>query len=555
MLEFSPGDRIADQYEVVATVDESPLGVTLRVRHPSTGASHRLLVLRPGLQGDVPTLFERARAVRHPALLEPLAHGEHQGLRWIAYADFEGTTLRALLQESRAAGRAFALEEAAQIVTQILEGLHAAHGHGLVLRALRPEHVLVQVRHTGPRQKMLATVAIPGIGLWDLVPAAALAEEEYGRGEAQYLAPELKGFEPTPTPRTDVYSAGVVFYELLVGSPPIGTYEMPRATRPELPEHVDEVVELAIAPAPEDRYPSAADFVRDVQRTFQDAALLDTEPTKPLVGPIGWGLGLLTVAAVGVLAWSLKPDPVREALAADSALRARIVEAHARPPAEEIATLLQRHPKNMVYVPPGPFVRGRLRAESPDVVRPGEPLAEEAHVEGFLIDIFEYPNLAQAAPRYGVTYLEAEKLCAEQGKRLCTELEWEKACKGPGNFVYAFGDEWSPEPCGNGLDDISRSGTREACVSGWRVFDMSGNFREWTATPYRGNDQRRIVKGGLKGDPQKGARCAASNDASVAFKDPSLSFRCCRDVDAPPFAPADAATGAAAGAPATGATP
>ena len=94
--------------------------------------------------------------------------GEHDGVAYVTYEDFEGGTLRELLQEYRINGKQFALKEAAQIVMQILEGLDALHKSGLVLRALRPEYVLVNVRYTGPRkQTFVAQTKVVGAGFWD----------------------------------------------------------------------------------------------------------------------------------------------------------------------------------------------------------------------------------------------------------------------------------------------------------------------------------------------------------------------------------------------------
>ena len=68
-----------------------------------------------------------------------------------------------------------------------------------MLRALRPEYVLVSVRWTGPRQQTLvADTRVVGAGMWSLVATQTLAEDEFGRGQAQYLAPELKGFDARP---------------------------------------------------------------------------------------------------------------------------------------------------------------------------------------------------------------------------------------------------------------------------------------------------------------------------------------------------------------------
>lgn len=540
-LEFSRGEVLAQKYEVVDQLDESPLGVTYRVKHLKSGSYVRLTLLTPAVAGpehkdQIVAGFRTAKSLDHPHVCKVGELGEHNGIAFYTFEDFDGSTLRELLQEYRINGKIFAVKEAAQICMQILEGLSELHQQGLALRALRPEYVLVNIRWTGPRrQTFVAQTKIVGVGLWDLVPTQLLAEDEFTRGEAQYLAPELKSFDPTPTPRSDVYSTGVIFYEMLVGNAPVGTFQLPKVRRPDLPDHVNDVIELAMAQAPDDRYPTPQDFINDIQRTFQDAALHDEPPQRPLVTPIGWGLALVLVIFIGVILFNLRPDPQRLAEAADAQIRKEVFDEiqASQPPPETYKEMYARHPQNMVFVPEGPFVAGRLHTES-DNVSQSEPTALKQHTKGFLIDVFEYPNLENAAPRFGVSFNDARQLCEEQGKRLCTAAEWERACKGPRSLVYSYGDTFDPEFCGQGVEDPYPSGTKAQCKSEWGVFDISGSFREWTSTTPKNSKGRALVKGGLKSHPEKGTRCAMSTDESMGFSDKSISFRCCRDPDAPP---------------------
>jgi len=536
-LEFTRGEVIADKYEVVDFLDESPLGLLYRTKHIKTGKYVRLVLLRPKLAGrdqkdQLVEVFKKAKNLSHPYLVKLGELGEHEGVAYYTFEDFDGGTLRELLQEYRVGGKQFALKEASQIAMQILEGLAELHRAGLVVRALRPEYVLVNTRYTGPRkQTFVAQTKIMGGGFWDLVPSAGLAEDEFTRGDAQYLAPELKSFEPIASPRADVYSAGVILYEMLVGTAPVGTFQPPKTRRPDLPEHVNTVIELALAQSPEDRYQTAQDFINDVQRTFQDGVLGDAGPLRPIVTPIGWALALALVVFLAVILFNFRPDPNAEAELADAAVRKEVFdEIQARSPSsDEFKAIYESHPPNMIYVPPGPFVAGRLRLDPLAVT--SEPEAEKRSTEGYLIDMFEYPNVRGSMPVFGVPYPKAKELCRDAGKRLCTADEWERACKGPRSTVYAYGDTFDEDFCGLGLEDPYPSGTKDTCKSEWGVFDLSGNFREWTSSLRK---NRPLVKGGLKGAPEKGTRCAMAADESMEFTDKSISFRCCRDVDAAP---------------------
>jgi serine/threonine protein kinase len=541
-LEFSRGELIAEKYEVVDFLDENPLGFTYRAKQVKAGKYVRLLLLRPGVAGrgqreKILEAFRTTRELTHPNLARVGELGEHDGIAYVTLEDFDGGTLRELLQEHRINGQPFALKEAAQICIQVLEGLDAMHQQGIVMRALRPEYVLINVRYTGPRkQTFVATIKLFGGALWELVPTAVLTEDEFSRGEAQYIAPELKSIDPMASPRSDVFSAGVIFYEMLVGAVPAGSFQLPTVKRPDLPEHVNTVAELALAQAPDDRYPSCSDFMTDLQRAFQDEFSPRAGGGRPLITPIGWGLGLVFVVFVGIILFTMFPsdDTQRDELA-DAALREQVYQelTQSTPTGDEFQAIYERHPPNMVYVPPGPYIAGRMRTD-PNAVS-SEPMAHRRETDGYLIDIFEFPNLKGSPPRFEVTQREAAQLCEQAGKRLCTAEEWERACKGMISQNYAYGNAWDPEFCGAGLSDAYPSGTMEKCKSQYGVVDQSGNFREWTGTATKPG--RVVVKGGQKGQPEKGTRCAYAEVESDSYTDKSLSFRCCRDVDPPPVEP------------------
>ena len=98
------------------------------------------------------------------------------------------------------------------------------------------------------------------------------------------------------------------------------------------------------------------------------------------------------------------------------------------------------------------------------------------------------PNEVGAIPTTNVSRDEAARLCEGKGKRLCSELEWERACKGPDNARYEYGATFDARVCdaGQPADTAARhpSGERTACRSAFGVREMHGGAWEWTDSPW-----------------------------------------------------------------------
>ena len=546
------GDVLAKKYEVDTALGSGPQGGTWLARSLQGPKKYAIKYLSGPAAPDAAAaaLVQKVNEIASDGLVPIVDTGTHQGQRWLAYEYVEGDSLRRLLDEYAGQRKTFTLQEACQIVVKALEAVDAAHQRGVVHRHLKPTNVLVQSRAVGPGQgKIVRTIRVAGLGFSELVNPTVLQDAALERGFGGYLAPELSSPSSGGTPQSDVYSAGVMLYELLCGQTPMGTYLAPTQIRDDLPKHVDDIVDLALAANAEDRYPTARDMINDIQRTFQD----DEKPAggiskRSIAAVIGGTLVLVAVAA-GVL---MATDPDAGARRKDEQLRAEIARENPLPPADLIKQKLVGR-EEMVYIPEGTFVRGRLNAEDGRTASAKEPLAEKAKVGAFYIDRFEWENQKGAHPVVNVSQEKAVELCATQGKRLCSSDEWERACKGPENRIYSYGDTFVPETCGPDLaPDADRderadstSGGLDKCTSGWGVFDMSGGPREWTATPGASNDRFRIVKGGKTGEATKGSRCAFVEERSAALTDRTLSFRCCVDGDAGAPAPVGAGEGAA----------
>ena len=151
-------------------------------------------------------------------------------------------------------------------------------------------------------------------------------------------------------------------------------------------------------------------------------------------------------------------------------------------------------------------------------------------LKGFYIDAFAYPNEEGAIPLTNVTQAEAETLCKQRDKRLCTELEWERACKGPDNKIHEYGDHYSADTCETGIEPrLSPSGLRVGCKSDFGVHDLHGGVWEWTSSPWgRGTEGDLVtIRGGNSTQGSVVGRCANGRPRGPDKQSGTIGFRCC----------------------------
>jgi sulfatase modifying factor 1 len=183
--------------------------------------------------------------------------------------------------------------------------------------------------------------------------------------------------------------------------------------------------------------------------------------------------------------------------------------------------------KGMVFIPGGALVAGTPPDAFPRLADEEIP-GEQFILNGFYIDVFPYPNEEGAIPLTNVTQAEAAALCAEKSKRLCTELEWERACKGPSNRAYEYGDR--ADACATGSQPILRpSGLRVACRSDFGVRDLHGGAFEWTSSRWTRRDATGLVtvRGGNGVHGELVGRCANGQGRPPGERSGSIGFRCC----------------------------
>lgn len=165
---------------------------------------------------------------------------------------------------------------------------------------------------------------------------------------------------------------------------------------------------------------------------------------------------------------------------------------------------------------------------------PGDPMMSfdekqlaSVEVAAFCIDTYEYPNRKGAAPTASIPYADAKRLCEAQGKRLCGEAEWEKACKGTGGAKWPYGGAFNADTC-NTEDDVgdprnvAKAGAFSKCRSAYGVADLSGNVAEWT--------EEKTIKGGSFASGDYAVRCSARKNGASFSRSSEVGFRCCADL-------------------------
>ncbi len=183
----------------------------------------------------------------------------------------------------------------------------------------------------------------------------------------------------------------------------------------------------------------------------------------------------------------------------------------------------------MVWVTRGPLVAGTPEISLPRIADQEMP-GEQVILKGFYIDVFPFPNEEGAIPLTNVSQAAASAACSDRGKRLCSELEWERACKGPDNLRYEYGDTYRAERCGTGsLPAMRPAGIRVACRSGFGARDLHGGAWEWTSSSWgRGSiPGSTSLRGGNSPEGEIVGRCANARPQKPESGGATIGFRCC----------------------------
>ena len=197
----------------------------------------------------------------------------------------------------------------------------------------------------------------------------------------------------------------------------------------------------------------------------------------------------------------------------------------------------------MVWIPPGVLLAGTPPDRLPRVADE-EMAGEQVVMRGFYVDVFPYPDEAGAIPTTNLSHSEAKDLCEAQGKRLCTELELERACKGPANLTYEYGDAYKPSVCGTGIArSLIPNGYNSACQSAFGVHDLHGGVWAWTASQWKrdalttGETSKPppqtskaglfTIRGGNGAPGELLARCANGRGVKAEARREDVGTRCC----------------------------
>ncbi len=297
-------------YRIAAPLREGGLSSVYRASGPD-GATAALKVFSPQVLAEaegrdtaalVARFHQEVQAViplDHPNILRVLGTGQQDDHLWLATELFDGISL-----ERRIADQRLSAPQAIAVLRAVCRGLAYAHARGFVHGHLAPRHVLVTPD--------LAKVKVADFGPSELDVVSELDSTlrtgAYALGSFHYLAPEQmqkQGGAGAPAdPRSDIYAAGVIFFEMLTSRPPGGKFSLPSQANAELPPETDLLVLKCLARDPAARFASAAELLAaldQLEESLRVRLLSHLRGISRLLGPAGSPRRRLLVAATAVL--------------------------------------------------------------------------------------------------------------------------------------------------------------------------------------------------------------------------------------------------------------
>ncbi|MBI4872837.1 MAG: SUMF1/EgtB/PvdO family nonheme iron enzyme [Candidatus Riflebacteria bacterium] len=424
--------------------------------------------------------------LNHPGVVAVHDAGEDNGLPYLVCEYVEGATLREHLSCQQPS-----VQRAVQIACAVLEGLSAAHAQGIHHRDVKPENIFV----TPDGAIKLGDFGLAGV---QAAPGPALTRTGIIVGTPTYMSPEQVQGEKVDG-RTDVYSVGVLLYEMLAGQLPfqadtvagilyhhVHSAPVPlRTHRPEIPVRLEDAVLKSLRKARDQRFTDAADFRRELMECFGSGPSY-TPPPQPAdaAPPVAFLAAPLETGRVPALPPAGGPSrPGHRKVLAGGTLAVLLLGGAwavrgpgavcdlSHPPVPASLHLLGDHAKGakrfrhekdgavLVLVPAGEFLMGSDL--EPDEGPPHEVCLPDYYIEETEVTRARFQVFLTAAsyvpsgqyaladsvadsvmatlPATGVSWSDAVAYATWVGRRLPTEAEWEKAARGSDGRQYPWG--------------------------------------------------------------------------------------------------------------------
>lgn len=274
-------DIIDDRYKVISLLGEGGMAIVYKIHDLITDKDAALKIMRPETAVDKTNLsrFERearaAASLNHPNIVKVYNLGTYKDLPYMVNELITGQTLKQILEIR---GK-FSVIESLDIMEQLCQAAYYAHQHGVIHRDIKPQNIFLSSD---------GTIKLADFGIATFQNAGHVTRSEVVIGSVHYMAPEISQGNPA-SDRSDIYSLGITFFELLTGKVPYDNesavsvalmhikdkFPSIKKYNPKVPDAVEEIINKACAKEPYERYVSANDMLNAVHRLLTNKELLE----------------------------------------------------------------------------------------------------------------------------------------------------------------------------------------------------------------------------------------------------------------------------------------
>ncbi|RME98083.1 MAG: hypothetical protein D6768_18180, partial [Chloroflexi bacterium] len=314
-MSISPGENVGP-YRVIEQLGSGGMATVFKAYHPSLDRYVAIKVLHPAFKSD-PQFFERfkreARIVanlEHPNIIPVYDFNEHHGEPYLVMRFIEGHTLKPNLD-----GEPLPAEQIVRLIRPVCQALDYAHKQGVLHRDIKPSNIMITKD---------GSVFVTDFGLARMVQAGeSTLSHDVMVGTPQYISPEQAQGSKNIDGRTDIYSLGVVLYQMVTGRVPFNAdtpfatvhdhiytpLPLPSDINPKIDPAVERLLLKALAKNPDDRYATAADLLAAIETTLGQQTVLHSPPAPPVQpakkGGIPWwvwaGAGAAILLLIGLV--------------------------------------------------------------------------------------------------------------------------------------------------------------------------------------------------------------------------------------------------------------